>query len=297
MVYVLDEPTAGLHPADGDALVSALQRLKRAGNSLFVVEHDVDTMRRADWIVDVGPAAGTGGGQALYSGPPAGLQAIAASQTARYLFDPPPPRSRQRAPRSWLQLEGLHCNNLIGLNARMPLGVMTAVTGVSGSGKSSLVSVALVELVTAALGGDNAADAAAASQEPAEMLEAVVPGLMAGRMDGGLHGVRRLVTVDQKPIGRTLRSNLATYTGLFDHVRKLFAATREARARHYDAGRFSFNVSKSRCATCEGEGFVSVELLFMPSVYAPCPACRGGRYNAETLRVRLRGRTIADRWR
>jgi len=294
VVYVLDEPTAGLHPADGDALVSALQRLKSAGNSLFVVEHDVDTMRRADWIVDVGPAAGVHGGQVLYSGPPAGLQAVAASQTARYLFNPQPPRSRQREPRSWVQLKGLHCNNLVGLDARIPLGVMTAVTGVSGSGKSSLVSLALVELVTAALGGDSATHAGPASEEPAEMLEAVVPGLTAGRIDGGLHGVRRLVTVDQKPIGRTPRSNLATYTGLFDHVRKLFAATPAACARHYDAGRFSFNVSKGRCATCEGDGFVSVELLFMPSVYAPCPACQGGRYNAGTLQVRLRGKTIAD---
>lgn len=294
VVYVLDEPTAGLHPADGDALVSALQRLKQAGNSLFVVEHDVDTMRRADWIVDVGPAAGVHGGQVLYSGPPAGLQMIAASQTARYLFGPPPPRSRQREPRSWLQFDGLHCNNLVGLDARVPLGVMTAVTGVSGSGKSSLISLALVELVTTALHGDRDADAATASEEPAEMLEAVVPGLLAGRIDGGVHNMRRLVTVDQKPIGRTPRSNLATYTGLFDHVRKQFAATPAARDLHYDAGRFSFNVSKGRCATCEGEGFVSVELLFMPSVYAPCPACRGGRYNPETLKVRLRGRTIAD---
>ncbi len=291
VVYVLDEPTAGLHPADADALVSALERLKQAGNSLFVVEHDIDLMRRADWIVDVGPAAGVNGGQLLYSGPPAGLNAVAASQTARYLFQPPPPRSRHRQPYEWLQLTGLQCNNLQGLDARIPLGVMTAVTGVSGSGKSSLVSVALVELVSAALGGTTAIPAA---DEAEDLLEAVSPGLMAGRITGGLHGVRRLVGVDQKPIGRTPRSNLATYTGLFHHVRKLFAATPEARSRRYDAGRFSFNVSKGRCATCEGEGFVSVELLFMPSVYAPCPACQGMRYNAETLQVRLRDRTIAD---
>ena len=294
VVYVLDEPTAGLHPADGDALMSALHRLKQAGNSLFVVEHDVDTMRRADWIVDVGPAAGVNGGQVLYSGPPAGLQAIAASQTARYLFDPQPPRSHQREPRTWLQLKGLHCNNLVGLDASIPLGVMTAVTGVSGSGKSSLISLALVELVTAALDGDSDADAGAGPQAPGDMLDAIVPRLTAGLIGDGLHGVRRLVTVDQKPIGRTPRSNLATYTGLFDHVRKLFAASPAARARNYDAGRFSFNVSKGRCATCEGEGFVSVELLFMPSVYAPCPTCQGGRYNAETLQVMLGGKTIAD---
>ena len=294
VVYVLDEPTAGLHPADADALVAALQRLKQAGNSLFVVEHDLDLMRRADWIVDVGPAAGTNGGQVLYSGPPAGLQAVAASQTARYLFDAPRPRHRQRQPAAWLQLAGLHCNNLRGLDARIPLGVMTAVTGVSGSGKSSLVSLALVELVDAALGRNTAAAAAATSDDDGDLLEAALPGLAAGRIEGGLHGIRRLVGVDQKPIGRTPRSNLATYTGLFDPVRKLFAATPAARARRYDAGRFSFNVSKGRCATCEGEGFVSVELLFMPSVYAPCPACQGRRYNAETLAVRLREKTIAD---
>jgi excinuclease ABC subunit A len=291
VVYVLDEPTAGLHPADADALVSALQRLKQAGNSLFVVEHDIDLMRRADWIVDVGPAAGVNGGQVLYSGPPAGLNSVSGSQTARYLFNAPPPRSRQRQPSAWLQLTDLQCNNLQKLAARIPLGVMTVVTGVSGSGKSSLVSVALVELVSAALGGTTAAPAA---DEDFDLLESALPGLTAGRIEGGLHGVRRLVGVDQKPIGRTPRSNLATYTGLFDHVRKLFAATPDARARHYDAGRFSFNVSKGRCPICEGEGFVSVELLFMPSVYAPCPACQGKRYNPETLQVRLRERTIAD---
>ena len=291
VVYVLDEPTAGLHPADADALVSALQRLKQAGNSLFVVEHDIDLMRRADWIVDVGPAAGVNGGQVLYSGPPAGLNAVAASQTARYLFHAPPPRSRLRQPSAWLELTGLQCNNLQRLEARIPLGVMTAVTGVSGSGKSSLVSIALVELVSAALGGTT--DTPAVDEE-SDVLEAALPGLTAGCIEGGLHGVRRLVGVDQKPIGRTPRSNLATYTGLFDNIRKLFAATAEARARHYDAGRFSFNVSKGRCAVCEGEGFVSVELLFMPSVYAPCPACQGRRYNAETLQVRLREKTIAD---
>jgi len=293
VVYVLDEPTAGLHPADGEALVAVLQSLQQAGNSLFIVEHDVEVMRRADWIVDVGPAAGALGGQVLYSGPPAGLQAVQSSQTAPYLFGPRPLPSPRRQARAWLRLSGLHCNNLRGLNARIPLGVMTAVTGVSGSGKSSLLSLALVELVGEAL-SLNPEPQAAAGDEPHDPLEARLPGLTAGRIDGELHGLRRLVQVNQKPIGRTPRSNLATYTGIFDQVRKLFAATPAARARQYDAGRFSFNVSKGRCATCEGEGFVSVELLFMPSVYAPCPSCHGGRYNADTLKVRLRGQTIAD---
>ncbi|WP_460745579.1 excinuclease ABC subunit UvrA [Microvirgula curvata] len=292
VVYVLDEPTAGLHPSDGDALVSALQRLKEAGNSLFIVEHDIEIMRRADWIVDVGPAAGTFGGQVLYSGAPAGLQAVKASQTARYLFAPVLPRGKQRKPRAWLHLSGLHCNNLHGLDVRIPLAVLTTVTGVSGSGKSSLISVALVELISDALSLNGASTPAL--HEENDLLEVKMPGLTAGHIEGGLQGIRRLVQVNQKPIGRTPRSNLATYTGLFDHVRKLFAATPAARARHYDAGRFSFNVSKGRCATCEGEGFVSVELLFMPSVYSPCPACHGGRYNADTLKVQLRDKTIAD---
>lgn len=292
VVYVLDEPTAGLHPSDGDALVSALQCLKEGGNSLFIVEHDIDVMRRADWIVDVGPAAGTLGGQVLYSGLPAGLEAIKESQTARYLFALVVPRGKQRQARAWLHLSGLQCNNLHALDAKIPLGVLTAVTGVSGSGKSSLVSVALVELISDALSQEGAS--VPASSDENDLLEAKMPGLTAGCIEGGLQGIRRLVQVNQKPIGRTPRSNLATYTGIFDHVRKLFAATPAARARNYDAGRFSFNVSKGRCPTCEGEGFVSVELLFMPSVYAPCPDCHGGRYNDATLKVRLRDKTIAE---
>ncbi|HEX7687890.1 MAG TPA: excinuclease ABC subunit UvrA, partial [Burkholderiaceae bacterium] len=290
VVYVLDEPTAGLHPADSEALLRALDRLKAAGNSLFVVEHDLDTIRRADWIVDVGPGAGTQGGEVLYSGPPAGLRGVAASRTAQYLFEPPDARTRPpRAPKAWLELRGVTRNNLRALDVRFPLGVFTAVTGVSGSGKSSLVSQALVELVAAHLGREPED----ADDEPeAGAPEVVVP--TGGRLHAGAHHVRRLVRVDQKPIGRTPRSNLATYTGLFDAVRKLFAATPAARKRRYDAGRFSFNVAKGRCATCEGEGFVGVELLFMPSVYAPCPACHGARYDDETLQVRWNGRNIAD---
>jgi len=290
VVYVLDEPSAGLHPADGEALMRSLQQLKRSGNSIFVVEHDLDMMRRADWLVDVGPDAGERGGRVLYSGPPDGLRHVAASHTARYLFAEPAPRTEPpRAPQAWLQLRGISRNNLRDLDVRIPLGVFTAVTGISGSGKSSLISQALVELVAAALGNEPAA-----AEEDGDELDAGIIAPTAGRIESGMDAIKRLVRVDQKPIGRTPRSNLATYTGLFDAVRKLFAATPAARARRYDAGRFSFNVAKGRCDTCEGEGFVSVELLFMPSVYAPCPACHGARYNEQTLKVRWRGKNIAD---
>ncbi|MDH1260277.1 MULTISPECIES: excinuclease ABC subunit UvrA [Pseudomonas] len=290
VIYVLDEPSAGLHPADGEALFEALQRLKADGNTLFVVEHDVETMRRADWLIDVGPAAGEKGGRVLYSGPPAGLADIAASQTRAYLFaENQRPERAARKPSGWLKLDGVTRNNLNNLSAEFPLGCFTSVTGVSGSGKSSLVSQALLELVGAQLGRPVAE---AESDEPS--LEDDTPPPSTGQISAGLESIKRLVQVDQKPIGRTPRSNLATYTGLFDNVRKLFAATPEAQAAGYDAGQFSFNVAKGRCATCEGEGFVSVELLFMPSVYAPCPTCHGARYNPQTLAVLWQGLSIAQ---
>ncbi|MEU7051666.1 excinuclease ABC subunit UvrA, partial [Streptomyces eurythermus] len=255
VVYVLDEPSAGLHPADTEALLTVLERLKAAGNSVFVVEHHLDVVRGADWVVDVGPGAGEHGGRVLYSGPPAELASVAGSATAAYLFDESPGPAREvREPRGWLTVGPVTRHNLRAVRARFPLGAFTAVTGVSGSGKSTLV----------------------------------------GELTEELPGVGRLVRVDQKPIGRTPRSNLATYTGLFDVVRKVFAGTEEARARGYGVGRFSFNVPGGRCETCQGEGFVSVELLFLPSAYAPCPDCAGARYNPGTLEVSYRGRTIAE---
>ena len=291
VVYVLDEPSAGLHPADTQALLNALDRLKASGNSLFVVEHDLDVVRHADWIVDVGPGAGEAGGRVLYSGQPAGLAAVEASRTRRYLFatEAAPPRV-PRSPAAWLRLAGVTRNNLHDVDVAFPLGVMTTVTGVSGSGKSSLVSQALVDLVGAALG------AAPADDEPDDTpeLERAPVAASSGRISGGVEALTRLVRVDQRPIGRTPRSNLATYTGLFDHVRALFAATPAARARRYDAGRFSFNVRQGRCETCAGEGFVMVELLFLPSIYTPCPTCHGARYNAKTLEITYRDKTIAD---
>ncbi|MFB9582892.1 excinuclease ABC subunit UvrA [Streptomyces goshikiensis] len=266
VVYVLDEPSAGLHPADTEALLTVLDRLKAAGNTVFVVEHDLDVVRHADWLVDVGPLAGEHGGRVLHSGPPAGLADVAESATARHLFasleSPERPRPVREA-RGAVRLSGVDRHNLRGVTAEFPLGVFTAVTGVSGSGKSTLVGQALA-------------------------------GEVAGRLAEPGFPVRRLVEVDQKPIGRTPRSNLATYTGLFDVVRRLFTASDEARARGWKAGRFSFNVPGGRCETCQGEGFVSVELLFLPSTYAPCPQCGGARYNAETLQVRYEGLSIAE---
>lgn len=289
VVYVLDEPSAGLHPADTEALLRALDELKAAGNSLFVVEHELDVIRQADWIVDVGPDAGEHGGRILYSGPPEGLRDVEESRTRAYLFAPEVgPARRPRQPHGWLALEGITRNNLHSLDVAFPLGVLTSVTGISGSGKSSLVSQALVELVANHLGHTVADDEEEPDLERTEMKT------LGGRLKSGMETIKRLVRVDQRPIGRTPRSNLATYTGLFDQVRALFAATKSARARRYDAGRFSFNVAKGRCPTCEGEGFVMVELLFLPSVYSPCPTCHGSRYSAETLEIIYRGKNIAD---
>ncbi|MEU1338175.1 excinuclease ABC subunit UvrA [Streptomyces sp. NPDC005827] len=255
VVYVLDEPSAGLHPADTEALLTVLDRLKAAGNSVFVVEHHLDVVRGADWLVDVGPGAGEHGGEVLHSGPVAELAGVAESATARCLFAPQPAPPRElRSAKGSLKVGPVTRHNLRAVTAEFPLGVLTAVTGVSGSGKSTLI----------------------------------------GEITEELDGVGRLVSVDQKPIGRTPRSNLATYTGLFDVVRKVFAATGEARERGYGVGRFSFNVAGGRCETCQGEGFVSVELLFLPSTYAPCPDCGGARYNPETLEVPYRGRNIAE---
>ncbi|GAA4715105.1 ATP-binding cassette domain-containing protein [Nocardioides conyzicola] len=259
VVYVLDEPSAGLHPADAEPLLDVLDRLKASGNSLFVVEHDMDVVRRADWVVDIGPGAGEAGGRVLYSGPVAGLEDVVESPTSAYLFDRAERLEHDlRDPQGWLDLTGVTRHNLQDLSVRIPLCVMTAVTGVSGSGKSTLVSQVLAE-------------------DPA-----------------AVESFDRLVLVDQRPIGRTPRSNLATYTGMFDAVRKLYAATDEARARGYDAGRFSFNVAEGRCETCQGEGFVAVELLFLPGTYAPCPTCHGSRYNAETLEITYRDKNVAE---
>lgn len=301
VVYVLDEPSAGLHPADAQPLLAVLDRLIAAGNSLFVVEHDMDVAGRAAWIVDVGPGAGVGGGRIVYSGPVAGLAQVPDSVTRRFLFPSEqaqrvPPRPA-RAPLGWLRLRGITLHNLVKVDADFPLGVFTAVTGISGSGKSTLVGKVLGEVVARQLGaaGRMGDETEPDAEDPDDSADATLAMLQqVSRHAEGLAQVARLVKVDQRPIGRTPRSNLATYTGLFDAVRKTFAATEEARARGYTAGRFSFNVQAGRCDTCQGEGFVAVELMFLPGTYAPCPTCHGARYNPETLEVTYRGRTIAE---
>ena len=289
VVYVLDEPSAGLHPSDTEALLRALDKLKASGNSLYVVEHEIDVVRAADWIVDVGPAAGERGGEVLYSGPLQGLQKIKASRTREFLYAGHKLQSSNRQATGWLKLVGVTRNNLNNLDVAFPLGVLTSVAGVSGSGKSSLVSQVLVELVAEHLGHELEIE-----EEEGDLLSEETVQTLGGKIVAGMESIRRLVRVDQKPIGRTPRSNLATYTGLFDGVRKLFASTKMAKSRRYDAGRFSFNVGKGRCENCEGEGFVMVELLFLPSVYAPCPVCSGTRYNARTLEIKYKDKNIAD---
>ncbi len=312
VVYVLDEPSAGLHPADSEALLKMLNHLKQSGNSLFVVEHEMDIVRQADWIIDIGPGAGDHGGSLVYSGPVANLKEVDASVTRRYLFGEKRRSANRETIRArrdssnWLRLNGISRHNLRNLNVEFPLGLLTVVTGVSGAGKSTLVSQVLSEAMSMYLGSgesnaqedddtDTANGAAATNAfDTGDGAEDVPPQDEPPPILEGADLLRRLVCVDQKPIGRTPRSNLATYTGLFDIIRKRYATTDDAKKRGYNAGRFSFNVAGGRCTTCDGEGFVSVELMFLPKVYAPCSTCHGARYNAETLEVTYRGLNIAQ---
>lgn len=294
VAYVLDEPSAGLHPGDLSALLRILHGLRERGNSVFVVEHSLPVIREADWLVDIGPGAGKNGGHVLYSGTPAGLAHVKDSITRRYLFDAAQHVSpERRRPRGWIQLTGIRRNSLHDLDVSFPLGILTAVTGVSGSGKSSLVSQALPGLVNEKL-GRTSSDTVLEPQDETDLLLTGDQGTVHGRIEGSLGGLRRVITIDQRPIGRTPRSNVATYTGMFDHVRKLFSETPKAKRRRYKPGQFSFNVAAGRCPTCEGEGFVMVELLFLPSVYSPCPDCQGTRYKPSTLDITWRDRSIAD---
>lgn len=293
VVYVLDEPSAGLHPQDTRALLSVLDGLKVRGNSLFVVEHSMEVIQHADWIVDVGPGAGEHGGQVLYSGEVDGLARVQESLTRGYLFGGSglPPHT-PRKPEQWIKLSGVSRNNLHNVDVQIPLGVLTAVTGVSGSGKSSLISQCLPQLIGHRLGKTRPVDET--SVEGDEILRAEQAPETKGAVEGDLSGIRRVVAIDQKPIGRTPRSNIATYTGFFDQVRRRFAETTEAKQRGYKPGRFSFNVAGGRCPTCEGEGSVMVELLFLPSVYTKCPDCHGTRYQSSTLEILWRGKNVSQ---
>ncbi|NQX34894.1 excinuclease ABC subunit UvrA [Herbiconiux sp. VKM Ac-2851] len=310
VVFVLDEPSAGLHPADTTALLGILRRLRDSGNTVFFVEHSLDVIREADWIVDIGPGAGVTGGRVVYSGQLEGLRGAEESVTRRYLFaehggaaGTPARESAARDTGTRMSFSDVTRNNIEGLSVSFPLGCLTAVTGVSGSGKSTLVNQAVPELLRASLasevderdGGAGGGGETTVEDPPADaLLLTPLPVATAGRASGPAERLRRIVQVSQKPIGRTPRSNVATYTGLFDRIRSLFAATPEAKKRRYAASRFSFNLPSGRCPTCKGEGTMEVELLFLPTVHAPCSTCHGARYNSETLEIRFEGATIAE---
>jgi excinuclease ABC subunit A len=279
VLYVLDEPSIGLHQRDNHRLIDTLTRLRNLGNTLIVVEHDEDTIKTADWVVDIGPGAGEHGGEIVHSGPYTDLLHNERSLTGAYLArrkQIPLPRTRRKVNRKrQLTVVGAREHNLRGLDVEFPLGCLVAVTGVSGSGKSTLVNDILATVLANKLNG--------ARQVPGRHTRVT-----------GLDHLDKLVRVDQSPIGRTPRSNPATYTGVFDHIRKLFAATTEAKVRGYQPGRFSFNVKGGRCEACAGDGTIKIEMNFLPDVYVPCEVCKGARYNRETLEVHYKGKTISE---
>ncbi|MGI8846229.1 MAG: excinuclease ABC subunit UvrA [Thermoleophilaceae bacterium] len=277
VLYILDEPSIGLHQRDNERLIGTLERLRDLGNTVIVVEHDEGTMRAADHIVDMGPGAGEHGGHVVAEGPMEDIIATSDSLTGQFLSgeqEIPVPAKRRR-PAGYLEIEGASQHNLRGVNAKVPLGTFTAVTGVSGSGKSTLVNEVLYKAVANKLHR--------AKKRPG-----------AHKRVTGLDQVDKIINIDQSPIGRTPRSNPATYIGVFDHIRDLFSRTQEARARGYKPGRFSFNVKGGRCEVCKGDGQIKIEMHFLPDVYVPCEQCDGKRYNRETLEVRFKSKTIAD---
>jgi excinuclease ABC subunit A len=275
--YILDEPSIGLHQRDNDKLLNTLKSLRDLGNTLLVVEHDEDTMLAADYIVDIGPGAGSHGGEVIACGTAEEIMQVPESITGQYLsgkLSIPVP-SERRKPTGWLRVEGARENNLKDIDVDFPLGVMTCVTGVSGSGKSSLVNEIMYKHLARDL---NRAQC--------------VPGKHRGIV--GMEQLDKVIAIDQSPIGRTPRSNPATYTGVFDQIRDLFASTADAKAKGYNKGRFSFNVKGGRCEACGGDGIIKIEMHFLPDVYVPCEVCGGKRYNRETLDVKYKGKSIFD---
>ena len=277
VLYILDEPSIGLHQSDNEKLLGTLRHLRDLGNTLIVVEHDSDTMLAADYIVDIGPGAGVNGGRVMAAGTPAEIMACEQSLTGQYLSGKkrvPLPLSH-RAPTGWLTVKGARANNLKNIDVCFPLGVFCCITGVSGSGKSSLVNEILYKSLSKTL---NRTRSRAADHD--EIL--------------GVEQLDKAILIDQSPIGRTPRSNPATYTGLFDLIRDVFAATPDAKARGYKANRFSFNVKGGRCEACSGDGILKIEMQFLSDVYVPCEVCHGKRYNRETLEVKYKGKSIYD---
>lgn len=278
VLYILDEPSIGLHQRDNDRLIQTLEHMRDLGNTLIVVEHDEDTMLAADYIIDIGPGAGIHGGRVISAGTPQEIMEDPNSLTGQYLSGRkfiPVSLPRRKPNGKWLEVRGAKENNLRGVNAKFPLGVFTCVTGVSGSGKSTLINEILYKTL--------ARDLNKAKVRPGEYKELK-----------GIEHIDKVIDIDQSPIGRTPRSNPATYTGLFDDIRDVFANTTEAKVRGYKKGRFSFNVKGGRCEACSGDGIIKIEMHFLPDVYVPCEVCKGKRYNRETLEVKYKGKTIAD---
>lgn len=277
-LYVLDEPSIGLHQRDNHRLIATLMRLRDLGNSVLVVEHDEDTIMASDWIVDIGPGAGEHGGEIVYSGPVKGLLKVAASVTGQYLSGKrsiPVPKMRREPNKEWLTIRGAREHNLQNITVKIPLGCFVAVTGVSGSGKSTLVRDILLPALMQKI----------YKSKDAPGRHTAVDGI--GHLD-------KVIDMDQSPIGRTPRSNPATYTGVFDDIRKLFASTPESKVRGYMPGRFSFNVPGGRCDACSGDGTIKIEMHFLPDVYVPCEVCKGARYNRDTLDIEFKGKNISD---
>ena len=278
VLYILDEPSIGLHQRDNDKLIDTLKRLRDLGNTLIVVEHDDDTILAADYVVDIGPGAGIHGGNVVYSGDVQGLLACEKSITGQYLSGQrkiPLPKERRTGNGNMLTIHGAREHNLKNIDVSIPLGVFTCVTGVSGSGKSSLVNEILYKYLAARLNRARTRHGDFDNMEGTEFLD-------------------KVIDIDQSPIGRTPRSNPATYTGVFTDIRELFAKTNDAKAKGYTAGRFSFNVKGGRCEACQGDGILRIEMHFLPDVYVPCEVCKGKRYNRETLAVEYKGKSIYD---